>query len=96
MVNHPSSVTAKRIEQLSTAKQPCIKNPGYHSYKCYESHFSKKRGCQYPWNIYNDLNVTVCSNYGTIEMLMYRNDLGLSREKLDAYKRFEQTELKRE
>ena len=26
-----------------------------------ESYFYKKRGCQYPWNVYGELNIPVCS-----------------------------------
>ena len=86
------SVTSKWVQLYPTTEQPCIKNTKYRDYICYESFFSKKRGCQYPWNIYKGLNVTVCSNYATIEALMYRNDLGMYREKFDDYKRFAQTD----
>jgi hypothetical protein len=31
-----------------------------------ESYFYKKRGCQYPWNVYTDLSVPICSQFPQI------------------------------
>ena len=73
-------------------EQPCVQHHEYNQYKCYESYFSKQRGCQYPWNTYTDLDVPVCSNYGTIEKLLPRTDAGRWREKLGYNERAARTE----
>ena len=31
-----------------------------------ESYFYKKRGCQFPWNVYKDIDVPVCSRFPQI------------------------------
>ena len=66
-------------------------NPRYNEYTCLESFFSKQRGCQYPWNVYEDLNITVCPSYGTVAKMLHRNDLGYKRDKLETYERLAKT-----
>ena len=47
-----------------------------------ESYFYQKRGCQYPWNFYDDLNVPICSNYSELKDLIESRDpnMGHGRE----------------
>ena len=48
----------------STSKRPCNSDPSYNFHKCVESYLYRKRGCQFPWNAYEDLTkVPVCKEY---------------------------------
>ena len=56
-------IVRKRTEKrLSTVKKPCADDETYSFYKCTESYFYEQRGCQYPWNVYKDLNIKICTN----------------------------------
>ena len=54
------SITTEK--RLSTTQRPCVEDPNYNYFKCIESYFYEQRGCQYPWNVYEDLNLRVCTN----------------------------------
>ena len=56
------SVSTKR--KLSTPDRPCNDESSYSFHKCIESYLYRKRGCQFPWNYYEDLHdVPVCESY---------------------------------
>ena len=66
---------------MSTPRKRCNDDPNYDFYKCVESHFYKKRGCQYPWNVYNDLNVPVCTNYSDVKAWVEFSDRGYGHDR---------------
>ena len=68
------SVSIAVEKKLSTAANPCVEDPSYNFFKCFESYFYKQRGCQFPWNVYNDLDVPVCSNYTQVKNLLNDGD----------------------
>ena len=68
--------------KISSKGQPCNDDPKYNYYECFESHFYKKRKCQYPWNVYPSLNLTVCENFTETE------DLILNKERNFGYNRY--------
>ena len=45
----------------STGERKCQDEKSYDFFKCVESYFYRKRGCQFPWNVYEDLDVPICS-----------------------------------
>ena len=50
-------------KHLPTRKSPCNDDINHNLFKCWENFYSKKRGCQFPWNVYNDSGIKVCKNY---------------------------------
>ena len=48
---------------LPTRKAPCNDALDYNFFKCWENHYANKRGCQFPWNTYNDSLIKVCNKY---------------------------------
>ena len=81
--------------KVSSKKKPCTENNDYNYYRCVESHFYKKRGCQYPWNIYKDLDVPRCDNFTEIEMMLYSKDgnKGYNRHFLGFSERWSRTQM---
>lgn len=67
----------------------------YQQYKCIESYFYKQWGCQYPWNIYEDLDVPVCDNYGTVANMLksYNRSLGFRRKNFRYFERLVRTKM---
>ena len=66
------SVSITVEKKLSTAEKPCNEDLSYDFFKCVESYFYKQNGCQFPWNVYKDLDLPVCSNYtGVYNILNY-------------------------
>ena len=61
-------------KRLSTKTSPCVEDPQYNSFKCMMSYFYKQRGCQYPWNVYKDLDLPVCLNYTEIGKMLRIRD----------------------
>ena len=61
-------VRATAETKLSRSRFPCNSDPDYNFYKCTESYFHGLRGCQYPWNVYKDLKIAVCSNFTKIKL----------------------------
>ena len=68
--------------KLSTKNFQCNSDPNYNFHKCIDSYFYKLRGCQYPWNVYDDLNLPVCANLTARELMAetYDPSLGKGRE----------------
>ena len=64
-------VTVHTKRKRSTSERPCNNDPSYSFHKCVESYLYRKRGCQFPWNVFIDLpDVPVCKKYfETIEAL---------------------------
>ena len=93
--NYYFTVTMSKRKLYSTTEQPCVEDKNYDPYKCMESVFSRQRGCQYPWNIYNDLGVPVCSNYGEVaEMLKHRDrNQGHWRHRFNSFERLVRTKM---
>lgn len=65
---------------MSTIDKPCIDDPSYNFFKCTESYYYKVRGCQYPWNVYKDVDVPVCSNYTELRHML-DDSLNIKRRK---------------
>ena len=86
-------VAIEKKKLYHTADKPCIKSPKYDDYKCLESFFAKQRGCQYPWNVYKDVDIPVCSNYAKLTELLKTRDhhQGYLREKFKNYERLAKT-----
>ena len=62
------------MKQLSTHRNPCVKDTDYKSFDCMVSYFYKQRGCQYPWNVHRSLDVPTCLNYSeTVRTLRIRD-----------------------
>ena len=82
--------------KISSKDEPCIDDLNYDYYKCYESYLYRKRGCQYPWNVYEDLDVPICRNFTqTEEMLLnYDKNLGRGRQYFDHNERLTRTKNK--
>ena len=71
-------------KKISTNKVKCNDDENYDIFKCIENYYSEQRGCQYPWNVYNDSNTRVCANYSEIfstELIRDRNK-GFRRQNL--------------
>ena len=83
-------------KKISTANKPCIEDQTYSFFKCTESYFSKQRGCQYPWNVYKDLDIRVCTNYSEIYSVPYTfdKDKGFTRETFSESERLLRTRNK--
>ena len=86
-------VIARTETKLSTSDQPCEKDPEYDYYKCIESHFYTQRGCQYPWNSYQELNLPICKSYTSIKDMIQSMDpsMGFEREKITNSERLSRT-----
>jgi len=78
-----------------TTEVPCIATTNYSDYKCMESYFAKQRGCQYPWNVYQDIGIPVCSNYATIAKMLKDRDFdhGYFREHFRFFERLDRTKM---
>ena len=63
--------------KITSRDEPCIDDLNYDYYRCYESYLYKKRGCQYPWNVYKDLEVPICSNFTQTEKMLFNLDKDL-------------------
>ena len=60
-------VKVQTKRKRSTVERPCNEDPSYNFHECVESYLYKKRGCQFPWNTYQNLrNVIVCENISQI------------------------------
>ena len=81
---------AREERKISTASVPCNPDPHYDFYQCIESYFFKKRGCQYPWNVYKNLNLSVCNNYNDVKLMMESYDKNMGYERVN-FTPFEQT-----
>ena len=51
------------MRKIPTSKAPCNNNPDYDLFQCIEDHYTKKRGCQFPWNMNNASSIKICENY---------------------------------
>ena len=69
-------------KKIPTKMQPCSEDPEYDNYQCLESYFYSKRGCQYPWNTYKNLDLAKCRNYTAITNMIKSVDpnMGYKRE----------------
>ena len=56
------SVSVKVKKNLNSIGDPCNEDTTYNFHACVESFFYKHHGCQYPWNVYQNLSVPVCKN----------------------------------
>lgn len=83
------SVKTKR--KRSTPDRPCNDEPSYNFYKCVESYLYRKRGCQFPWNRYEDVDTPVCKSYAEIMDSLEKSgsvkDLGSFRDYWTNYER---------
>ena len=59
-------------KKISTTRMKCEDDPEYNFYQCTEDHYSKLRGCQYPWNINAHSNVKVCSEFSDFSSLHWQ------------------------
>ena len=66
---------------MNTRNQVCNDDPSYNYYQCVESYFYSKRGCQYPWNFYTNLDLPRCKGYKNIQRMIKTMDPN------DGYKR---------
>ena len=84
---------ARTERKISTASFPCNSDPQYDFYQCIESYFFKKRGCQYPWNVYKNLNLSVCNVYNDVKMMMesYDRNMGYERVNLPIFEQSKTT-----
>ena len=89
------SVMTKKIEDKSSEDEPCNDDPNYNYYECFESFFYKKRKCQYPWNIYPTLNVSVCNKFEETEKMLLDKDrnFGYNRYNFDHSERMTRTNM---
>ena len=88
------SVSVNTEKKLTTRNQVCNDDPDYDYYQCVESYFYSKRGCQYPWNSYANLNLPRCKSYTNIQRMiktMDPND-GYNRHLFPPSERFIRTE----
>ena len=63
-------VKINQEQKISTEHKPCIDDPNYNYYECFESYFYKKRGCQYPWNVFPHLNLSICDQFHETEKMV--------------------------
>ena len=68
------SVSVNTEKKLTTRNQVCNDDPDYDYYQCVESYFYSKRGCQYPWNSYTNLNLPRCKSYTNIQRMIKTMD----------------------
>ena len=89
------AVKIREERRISTTGEPCNDDPNYNYYDCFESFFYKKRGCQYPWNVYDSLDVPICTNFTKTVDLIYNKDrnLGYSRYYFGHSERLTRTEM---
>ena len=70
--------------KISTKRMPCDNDPKYNFFKCAEDYYSRKRGCQYPWNFNKNSNITICKKYSDFSPLFWHFnqnvDTGAGRE----------------
>ena len=54
-----------------------------------ESYFYKQRGCQYLWNVYEELDIPICTNFTEIHYVIHNLDRnkGYRRENFPEYER---------
>ena len=74
----------KRIARRNTA---CVHDKQYKMFKCYENYFSKRRRCQFPWNLYNESEIPICNKYSELSpvLMNFGNvEIGAGRENLRA------------
>ena len=67
-------VKINKKQTISTEGEPCIDDPNYNYYECFESYFYKKRGCQYPWNVFPHLNLSTCNQFNETEKMVFNKD----------------------
>ena len=81
------------MKRFATKERPCNNDPEYDYYRCTETYFYKRRGCQYPWNIYHNLNLPICTNFSQLEqMIEYRDrNKGYRREQFTNFERMMRT-----
>ena len=68
---------------LSTSKISCNDDPEFSFFKCIESVYSERRGCQYPWNADNTSDINICKRYADISSVLmnfFNRDTGARRE----------------
>ena len=89
-------VSVNVITNLNTEKDPCIIEEKFDLYKCAESYFYEQHGCQFPWNVYRDLNVPICTNLTYIKDLIniVDRDKGKGREGYSNLQRIDYTKGK--
>ena len=68
--------------KIPSRSEPCIEDPNYDYYKCFESYFYEKRGCQYPWNVYKDLKIPICSNFTETEQMVLNKDRNMGKNRI--------------
>lgn len=81
------------MEDISSEDEPCNDEPDYNYYECFESFFYQKRKCQYPWNVYPNLNVSVCNSFEDTERMLLDKDrnFGYNRYDFDHSERMTRT-----
>ena len=91
----PIAVSMVLQKQLSTDTNPCNDDPSYNLFRCVEAYFYRVNGCQFPWNVYNDLDVPVCSNYTQLHNILLSNDRnrGISRQLFTRSERMVRTKM---
>lgn len=77
-------------KKLSTSKKPCNEDSSYSFFRCVEKYFYKQRGCQFPWNVYKDLDLPVCSNYTVVSNILGDGDRNKGKWR-DHFTHFERT-----
>ena len=84
---------AREERKISTKSFPCNSDSSYDFYQCIESYFFKKRGCQYPWNVYKNLNLSVCNGYNDVQLMMgsYDRNMGYERVNFTNFERAKRT-----
>ena len=89
------SVTITKESKISSKNDPCVEDPNYDYYKCFESYFYKRRECQYPWNVYPDLKVPSCNNFTRTERMVLSKDrnFGKNRIYFDHSERLSRTKM---
>ena len=87
-------MSVKVVTNLNTNEDPCNEDPDYDFHKCVESVFYQQNGCQYPWNVYEYLDIPVCSNLTLMKDLVMnvdRNNITAQREKYSNLQRIAYT-----
>ena len=95
-MNFICAVSLKTEEKMSTENHPCNGDPEYDYHQCVESYFYSRRGCQYPWNTYGDVDLPKCRNYSAIKDMIkgMSPTWGYQRETITPFRRMEITEGK--
>ena len=91
--NASSIVDAATEMKFSTNALQCNPDPNYNSYECIESYFYQLRGCQYPWNVYSNLNVPICTNFSEVKDMIksYDRNMGYRRERFTPFEQITRT-----